>query len=165
MQKNTETTEKDVIIEGMRFTPEMLKDVIVDKEKLLKESYSAIRGSKTTDNRDKSKVQKALSILSQIVGLGFLALLFFLVDPPILKAAFGIAFVLISARRIYNLIKQEEYQRFSIKVSKEDLLKYGGYAILIGLGVLAVYFLIVIISEYIIWVLLIVVFIAWLKGK
>jgi hypothetical protein len=165
MQIETKTSEKDVLIEGMRFTPEMLMDIVVDKEKLLSESDSAIRGAKTTSNRDKPKVQKALSILLQIVGLGFLALLFFLVDHPALKAAFGIGFIALLVASIYYNLKKDPDKKFPINFSTENLLEYGGYAILIALGLLAAYYLIELISEYIIWIILIIIFIAWLKDK
>jgi len=165
MRKDHETNQKDVIIEGVRFTPEMLTDVHIDKEKLLNESYSDIRGAKITSNHEKPIVHKIFTILARIVGLGFLTLLFFSVDLLVTKVIFGIAFIALLATSIHDLVKKDSQHKFSFNLSEQDLLKYGGYTLVIALSLLAVYFLIDIISKYIIWIILFFIFITWLMDN
>lgn len=165
MQRDNETAQKDVVIEGVRFTPEMLSDVSVDREKLLSEFCDDPSSAKPTIHRNNLNINKILSFLSTIVGLGFLTFLFFSTDLAALKTASGIAFIILLAGSIRHYFKKDLNKNYLQNLLENFPHKYAGYALLMVLGLIALYFLIMIISKYIVWIILIAIFIAWLKDN
>ena len=165
MQKDNKNTSKDVIIEGVRFTPEMLADVSIDKEKLLREICADSKSVKAESSHNWPKAQNPFAILLRIIGLGTLTILFFSFDHLALKAATGIIFIVLLIETIYSFVKKNSDLKFSINISEDVLIKYVGYALLVGLGLLAIFIFIEFISKYLVWIVLFLIFIYWLKNN
>lgn len=165
MQKDMDKTSKDIIIEGVRFTPEMLADISIDKEKLLREIYADTKGVILESNHERPKIHNPLFILLRIIGLGVLAILFYSFDHLALKATIGIIFIILLIETIYSTVNKDSDQKLSINISEDALLKYVGYAFIIGLGLLAIFLFLDFISKYLVWIVLFLIFIYWLKNN